>query len=254
MKDDIKLRPFEAVIFDLGNTLLFFDGDWTEVFRQSDIELHRHLNAKGIELDQNAFTMQFRSRMEDYFSTRECDLIELRTSTILRNLLNDWEFSDIPDEVISSALAAMYTVSQSHWHPEKDTIPTLKELQRQGYRLGIISNAGDDADVQYLIDKSGIRPYMDVIISSAAFGTRKPSTKIFQAALDTLGVLPSRAVMVGDKLDADILGAQNVDMFAVWITRRAEIISQLHQGEPIQPDAIIDKLSELPSLLSNRST
>lgn len=254
MKDDIKLRPFEAVIFDLGNTLLFFDGEWKEVFRQSDIELHRHLHSKGIDLDQNTFTTQFRSRMEDYFTKRECDLIELRTSTILRNILNEWDHSDIPDDVISSALAAMYTVSQSHWHPEEDTIPTLKELRRQGYRLGIISNAGDDADVQYLIDKSGIRSYMDIIISSAAFGTRKPSPKIFQASLDTLGVQPSRAVMVGDKLDADILGAQNTGMFGVWITRRAEIISQYHKGEPIQPNAIIDKLSELPALLDNRTT
>lgn len=254
MKNDIKLKCFEAVIFDLGNTLLFFDGDWPEVFRQSDIELHRHLQSRGLELDQNAFTEQFRSRMEDYFSTRETDLIELRTSTILRNLLNDWEYRDIPDDVISSALAAMYTVSQSHWQPEMDTIPTLNELRKQGYRVGIISNAGDDDDVQYLIDKSQIRPYMDVIITSAAFGTRKPSPKIFQTALDILGVQPSRAVMVGDKLDADILGAHNAGMFAVWITRRAEIYSQEKQVETIRPDAFIESLSELPSLLSNIST
>lgn len=245
---------FKTVIFDLGNTLLFFDGDWGEVFRKSDLKLHRHLKSQGINLEQDAFIDQFRSRMEDYFSTRETDLIELKTSTILRNLLKDWHYSNVPDDVINSAIASMYTVSQYHWQLEADTIPTLTELQKQGYLMGIISNAGDDDDVQHLIDKAQIRPYMDVIISSAAYGTRKPSPKIFHAALDKLGVQPSRAVMVGDKLEADILGAHNTGMFAIWITRRAETVTADNHRISIQPDAVIDSLSELPTLLEDLST
>lgn len=245
---------FESVIFDLGNTLLFFDGEWEEVFQQSDLELHRHLNSHGIGLDQQAFVDEFRSRMKDYFSTRETDLIELKTTTILRNLLKDWDYSDVPDEVIKSAIASMYTVSQSHWQAEADTIPTLKELQMHGYRLGIISNAGDDDDVQLLIDKARIRPYFEVILSSASFGTRKPSPKIFHAVLYKLGVQPSRAVMVGDKLEADILGAQNAGMFAIWITRRADTVSVGNNQKSIRPDAVIGSLSELPSLLENLSS
>jgi 2-haloalkanoic acid dehalogenase type II len=248
-----KTGRFEAVIFDLGNTLLCFDGDWPEVFRQSDIELFHHLETMGINLEQHTFTEQFRSRMEDYFSTRETDLIELTTSNILRNLLNDWDYTDIPDEIIKPAIAAMYTVSQSHWQPETDAIPTLVDLQKQGYRLGIISNAGDDDDVQYLVDKAQIRPYMDVILSSAAYGTRKPNPGIFHAALDKLGIQPSKAVMVGDKLEADILGAHNTGMFGIWITRRADAYGNHNYGKTIQPDAIIGSLSELPYLLKNLS-
>lgn len=244
---------FETVIFDLGNTLLFFDGEWEEVFQQSDLELHRHLKSQGINLEQDTFIEQFRSRMEEYFSTRETDLIELKTSTILRNLLKDWDYSNVSDEVINSAIASMYTVSQSHWLPEVDTIPTLTKLQKEGYRMGIISNAGDDDDVQYLIDKAQIRPYMDVIISSAAYGTRKPSPRIFQATLDKMGVQPSRAVMVGDKLEADILGAHNTGMFAIWITRRAKTDTADNRQKSIRPDAVIGSLSELPTLLDNLS-
>ncbi len=247
-------RRFDAVIFDLGNTLLYFDGDWSEVFRQSDIELHRHLQTMGINLEQNAFTEQFRARMEDNFSTRETDLIEHTTSNILRNLLNDWDYTDIPDEVIKPAIAAMYTVSQSHWQPEVDAIPTLLNLQKQGYRLGIISNAGDDDDVQYLVDKAQLRPYLDIILSSAVHGTRKPSPRIFQAALDKLGIQPSRAVMVGDKLEADILGAHNTGMFGVWITRRADMDANHNYAKTIQPDAVIGSLSELPYLLDKLSS
>ena len=52
--------------------------------------------------------------------------------------------------------------------------------------------------------------------------------------------------MVGDKLHADILGANQLGMYSIWINRRAELIPQ---DENIKPDAVISSLSELPQLL-----
>jgi FMN phosphatase YigB (HAD superfamily) len=57
--------------------------------------------------------------------------------------------------------------------------------------------------------------------------------------------------MVGDTLGADILGAHNAGLLAIWITRRAETpANQAHQ-DTIQPDVTIDTLSELPDVLEN---
>jgi FMN phosphatase YigB (HAD superfamily) len=54
--------------------------------------------------------------------------------------------------------------------------------------------------------------------------------------------------MVGDKLHADIFGANNLGMFSIWINRRTEAKTP---SSEITPDAIISSLSELPKLLKD---
>jgi putative hydrolase of the HAD superfamily len=145
----------------------------------------------------------------------------------------------------------MYAVTQSCWKVELDTHSTLTTLQETGYRLGIISNAGDDWDVQVLIDNAGIRTFFEYINTSAAAGIRKPHPKIFQMAFDAMKISPNRAVMVGDTLGADILGAKNMGMHNVWITRRASKSANLAHQDTILPDRTITNLPELPILLEN---
>ncbi len=87
--------------------------------------------------------------------------------------------------------------------------------------MGLISNAGDDQDVQQLARRFGIAKYFDFILTSAACSYRKPHRRIFEIALSNWYFLPSEAVMVGDNLDADVRGAQSVGLFTVWISRRA---------------------------------
>ena len=53
--------------------------------------------------------------------------------------------------------------------------------------------------------------------------------------------------MIGDNYEADILGAHRLGINTIWITRRVPV---LRQTPPIQPDAIVSTLSEIPSLLS----
>ena len=52
--------------------------------------------------------------------------------------------------------------------------------------------------------------------------------------------------MVGDTLEADVLGAQNAGLASIWVTRRAR-----HNGKPlIQPDLSVATLLEIPQRLS----
>jgi FMN phosphatase YigB (HAD superfamily) len=54
--------------------------------------------------------------------------------------------------------------------------------------------------------------------------------------------------MVGDSLEADILGANQMGMYSIWIRRRAEVPDE---GElSIQPQAVIMALDQIPSLLA----
>lgn len=247
------MRPFDVILFDLGSTLIYFDGDWEAIFIQANQALLRSLESAGLRLDGPAFIAEFRNRMENYLAERESEFIERTAAYILHTTLRDFGYPELRDGVLREALREMFAVSQAHWHPEADLHPTLDTLRAQGYRLGLISNASDDDDVQALIDKARIRPYFDYIVSSAAAGIRKPNPRIFSMALQALRALPSRAAMVGDTLGADILGAKNAGIFAIWITRRADTPDNREHAGTIRPDAVITTLAELPYLLERLS-
>lgn len=245
-KDD---RSIKGILFDLGNTLLYFDNEWDQVVSELDTELVHQLNLAGIETNEQEFITLFRSRMQSYYDERESEFIEYTTAYILRTSLAELGHPSISDDVIKQVLTAMYAISQAHWKREKDTIPTLDKLRAQGYKLGMISNAGDDADVQTLVDNAQLRPYFDFILTSAAQGIRKPNPQIFYTGLKHWGYHPNQVVMVGDTLGADILGAHNAGLVGIWITRRADTPQNQAHAATITPDYTIDKLSDLPGLL-----
>lgn len=241
-------RRFEVILFDLGDTLLYFDGEWPQVFAEARQALLSSLQANGVAVGQD-FLDDFYGRMQAYYRERDTEFVEYTTHYVLRTTLADWKHTAVAEETLRAALAGFHRVTQQHWHPEEDAIPTLRELRRMGYRLALISNAADDANTQTLVDKLGARPYFEFVLSSAAQGIRKPNPRIFHAALERMGVSPGRAAMVGDTLGADILGAHNAGVFAIWVTRRADTPANRAHADTIRPDAQVSCLSELPELL-----
>jgi HAD superfamily hydrolase (TIGR01662 family) len=244
-------RGIEAVIFDLGGTLMYFDAPFPEVLAEANTALLASLKETGFQLDEQAFLQAFDDRLGAYYNERASEFIEYTTMHILSSLLADWGYTDIPAETLEPVLQGFYTVTQAHWLVEPEAVPTLQTLQQKGYRLGLVSNAGDDADVQTLVDKAGIRRYFDRILTSAAEGIRKPNPRIFQPLLDYWGITPGKVAMVGDTLGADILGARNAGLFGIWISRRADTPANRSHSDTIQPDATIASLNELPGLLDN---
>ena len=240
----------KGLIFDLGNTLMYFDGSWSEALRVADRAMVSTLVQAGVPLDQERFDRDFRARLNTYYVERENELVELTTAHILRSLLADYGYPSVPAAVVNNALESLYHETQRYWTPEDDARPTLKTLEDQGFRLGVISNAGDDADVQHLVDKIGVRSCLDFVITSAACGIRKPDPQIFQIALDHWDFLPGQVAMVGDTLNADVLGGQNSGLYTVWVTRRADSAANRAHQDAIRPDAVIDTLAELPGLLA----
>lgn len=246
-----KFVPFRVIYFDLGNTLLYFDENWDEVHQQAVLALGQNLNFLGVDIEPGILAAEFDRRVKIYYEKRDIDLIEHTTAFVLRDLLESVGYSNPQDELIRSGLDAFYSTFQPHWQLEKDTIPTLKSLKAMSYRIGLITNAGDALDVNTLIDRAGIRSYLDRIWISANVGVRKPNPRIFEIALDSMNVRPKEAVMVGDSLNADILGANTIGMSSIWITRRADRAENDKYRTRVYPEEVITTLAELPSLLAN---
>jgi putative hydrolase of the HAD superfamily len=236
-----------AILFDFGGTLMYGRRDWAPIVAQADEVLTEHLRAHGMEVNANTFPIEFRKRLGDYFKQREDDLLETTYTFVLRELLRNKGYEEVSNDILRSALNALFSVTQANWALEEDAIPTLQKLRAKGYNMGIISNAGDDADVQQLARKFGITEFFDFILTSAACSYRKPHPRIFELALSQWYCPPNEAVMVGDNLDADIRGAQAVGIYGIWINRRAN--PEMEKQEQVQPDASLSTLLELPAVL-----
>lgn len=243
------MPKFKLVLFDLGGTLIWFNGDWEASLKEGIQAMQRRLGELGYPVD-SAFAAHYRETAREYYRWRDDNLSETPAPAVFRQIMSEYCCEHIPDAHVTAALAALYGVTQSRWQAELDAVPTLDELRRQGYRIGLVSNAGYDADIQVLIDNAGLRPYLEFIISSAAAGIRKPHPDIFQTALDFFDLPAAQAVMVGDFLQADVLGANRLGMGSVWITRRIDVESARPLLEHIQPQRTIAALSDLPALLN----
>ncbi|WP_460799186.1 HAD family hydrolase [Microbacterium sp. GXF0217] len=103
-----------------------------------------------------------------------------------------------------------------------ETLAVLEGLRELGIPLGVITN-GPAEFQRAKLATVGIDGLFDVVVASGDIGVLKPDREIFALALAGLGVAPGRALHVGDNFAADVVGAADAGLTAVWINRDAAI-------------------------------
>ena len=140
-----------------------------------------------------------------------------------------------------------YCIELLPWHKEAerpfaDTESVLKQLSAKGYRVGITANQSPGTKER--LSNWGLLKYFDIVLASAEEGVSKPDREIFHRALTAAKCLPANVVMVGDRLDNDIVPAKKVGMKTVWIKQGLGGLARpIHKDE--QADYEIENLSEL---------
>ena len=243
----------EAVIFDLGETLIHFEGDWDEVFQRARTNLMDALEEGGVKVDRAEFSEAFKDAVERAHRRREEDYVERPSTVLVRDTLADFGHDDVEPEVIRAAVESMYRVSQRHWEPIEGARDTVEFLVDRGYQVGMISNASDVDDVHYLVDKLDVRDYLDPIVVSAGVGMRKPSPEVFKPVLEAWDLPAGAVVMVGDTLNADILGAQRVGMHQIWVRSAEDREDNRSWREKVEPEASVGHVSEVPVRIAELS-
>lgn len=95
-----------------------------------------------------------------------------------------------------------------------NAIETLTYLKER-YALHLISNGFKEA-CQSKLKHSNLSQYFETIVISELFGVNKPDPRIFEHALDNGKAIKEQSVMIGDNIDADVRGALNVGMDAIY--------------------------------------
>lgn len=127
-----------------------------------------------------------------------------------------------------------------------DAHETLARLSST-YQLALLTNGAPDLQREK-IAASGLETFFQAVIVSGEYGIGKPRSEIFHHLTSELGVNPAEAVMVGNSLESDIAGAQNVGMTSIWI----EVAGHEERAE-VKPDFTIQNLAEIPAILKRLS-
>jgi len=243
------MENIQIILFDLGNTLTYFEGDWDMAINAGIQNAASTLVDNAADIPVNVFTVEYRLALENYYKERDVNYQEISNFTLLNNLLLKKFNITLSVEDLNATLDAFYAETQKYWKLDPNAIHVLDQLKKAGFRLGLISNAAYAPDVYAQLNQYRLKEYFEQILISAEVGVRKPHLHIFQKALDYFGVPASQTVMVGDTLSADIIGARKMGMNNVWVCQRTSQPSAHYQDEIILPDHTIYNLKELPSLL-----
>lgn len=165
--------------------------------------------------------------------------------------------SQMDPNVLQRAVDIFYAPEMTAWRLRPGVKEMLKTLHAEGYKLAVITNYNADRVFQRTIDYLGIRPYLDVCLSSGSVEYRKPDTKIFEIVLERWDALAYEVVVVGDSLAEDIAGGIELGALTVLVeqpTTPQVSYSNEQLVNQVRPDARISDLNALPALLRQWAT
>lgn len=128
-------------------------------------------------------------------------------------------------------------------YPEAEE--TLRELASR-FSLGTIANQSLGTDRR--LREHGVREYFDLVLASTELGVSKPDPKLFDLARESAGCSGVEIVMVGDRLDNDILPAKTAGWHTIRV-RRGFHRNQEPRNAAESPDFTVDTVAEVPALL-----
>ncbi|WGK63598.1 YjjG family noncanonical pyrimidine nucleotidase [Croceiramulus getboli] len=226
-------RASKHLFFDLDHTLWDFDKNSQLAF-EIIFEKHR-IDVKIEEFSAVYEPINF-SLWKQYRENR-ISKEKLRYSRLKRS----FEALDleIDDPLIDRLSDDYIKFLPTNNHLFEGTLELLDYLAPR-YRLHIITNGFQEVQQQKL-KASNLQPYFEVVVSSESVAVKKPDPKIFSYALNKAAARPEQSLMIGDTYEADILGALNSGMDAVFFNHRGHAVDR----EVKQ----ITHLSELKKLL-----
>jgi len=195
----------KACLFDFGGTLDADGITWQDQF----FALYRK---HGMHPDREAFRRAFYRSDDTLTETRALEGVGFR-ETVAIQARGVWAALDLkePEEKLQAVVEDFIENARRHVRRNQKVLTALK----RSYRLGIVSNFYGNLEI--VCDDLGIRNLFDCLIDSNREGVTKPDPRIFQAALEKIGVPAEQTVFVGDNVFRDMEGAREAGMRHVLV-------------------------------------
>ncbi|MCP4483421.1 MAG: noncanonical pyrimidine nucleotidase, YjjG family [Flavobacteriaceae bacterium] len=206
------------IFFDLDHTLWDFD-------KNSMLAFKRVFKKFKITIEFDAFLKIYEPINVEYWKKYREDKVS-KENLRRGRLIDSFNFFDLiyTTEKIDEIADAYIQELPFDNHLFEGALEILDYLILK-YRLHIITNGFEEVQHKKL-KNSGIDHYFSTVTTSEEVGLKKPNPKVFLTALNKANSLPTQSVMIGDSLEADILGANNIGMQTIFYNYRNESISK----------------------------
>lgn len=231
------MKRYTHLFFDLDHTIWDFDKNAEEALQEL-YELHnlQALGAASVVAFIETYTRNNHQLWADYHLGKI-------TKDVLRQLRFNKTFTDMgmhPDTIPAGFEDAYVQLCPTKTNLFPHAHETLSYLQSK-YTLHLISN-GFRESTETKVSGTGLAKYFQNVIISEVVGVNKPHPGIFEHALALAGVGKEECLMIGDSLEADIYGALNFGMDAIYF-------NPLNAPKPADVPVQIQSLDELTRML-----
>ena len=226
-------KRFEALIFDLDDTLW----EVAPVIVRAEHAMYRFLERHYPRVTQRYDLRSMRDRRAAMVAAHpqmRHDFTWLRLAALRQHAIEAGY-----DASMAEAAFEVFYAARNDVQLYPDVLPALETLRRT-YRLFALSNGNAD------LERIGLADYFERHVTARAAGALKPDPRAFRHLLDTCHVELPRIAHIGDDPDADIRGAQDAGLAAVWINRT----SSAWPDDRRAPDYVVRDLAELAEWLS----
>ncbi|HKG68939.1 MAG TPA: YjjG family noncanonical pyrimidine nucleotidase [Segetibacter sp.] len=229
---------YHDLFFDLDHTLWDFETNAKETIRDLFITHRLH---ETVTADFDFFFEKYsfhNKRLWHRYNHGYIKQEELKWKRMWHALL---EFK-LGDETLAKKLSAEYMEilpSKKALFPHTDEILTY--LRNRKYKLHLITNGFEQVQWRKL-ENAQIGSYFSTVITSETACCLKPNKEIFDFAIGKAGCCYNESIMIGDNLDADILGAMNAGMDTIFV-------NHINEETTLKPTHIIYHLKELEDIL-----
>jgi len=228
---------YNHLFFDLDHTIWDFDKNAEETLH----ELYHTYNLKDLGLHSadrfiETYTLNNHQLWADYH-------VGKISKQVLRETRFAKTFTDLgvsPERIphqFEDDYVAICPTKTNLFPLAHETLNYLKDK----YTLHVISN-GFKESTEMKINNNGLDIYFENVIISEVVGVNKPDRAIFDHALLLAEANVSESIMIGDSIEADIRGAQNYGMKAIYFNPEGK-------EKPEDVEHQINCLSELISIL-----
>ncbi len=203
----------QAVIFDVGGTLIYSNDDHFEPANAWSAA--NFLRSQGFKFDAETFARELVA-LRSTSPKGDADLKQINTTAEhLQKVSSEFGLELSP--------TVMVGLEHTFITPEACgavALPGIQEVVKSlvsKVRLGVISNTRSHLLIEETVKHLGLRDCFDPFVTSVSAGFRKPSPRIFQTVLDTWKLPPENVVMIGDAPSKDVAGAKAVGMKTIWL-------------------------------------
>ena len=232
-------HQIRGVLLDLGDTLVHLDKPWEEVFEAEVRSLSSYLCDSGVKADFPKFSVAFVQAFEEATSKASLYRIEIPMEEIIAKVVSKFGVRAPHERFIHGAVEAYYRPEIESWQLFPDTLDTLTALEKDGYLLGLVSNARSDWQVNSILTKFDLTRFFKLVLISALLRIRKPRADIFLKALTDLKLTPKETIFIGNSVDADVVGPRSVGIHTIHIRRQPP-----ERDLIVGPEATVESLSE----------